>query len=105
MSPLRADEPLPAGRFGPTHYCRIHRHLFQDVYRWAGKYRTIATSKGGNLFCRPQFIEREMTRLFGRLNSADSCWRATGTLSSDLSPNFFQTSTPFIPFERGMDAV
>jgi cell filamentation protein len=29
MSALRADEPLPAGRFGPTHYCRIHRHLFK----------------------------------------------------------------------------
>jgi cell filamentation protein len=71
MSTVRADEPLPAGRFGPTHYRRIHHHLFQDVYRWAGRYRTIATSKGGNLFCRPQFIEREMTRLFGRLNSAD----------------------------------
>ena len=71
MSTVRADEPLPTGRFGPTHYRRIHRHLFQDVYRWAGRYRTIATSKGGNLFCRPQFIEREMTRLFGRLNSAD----------------------------------
>lgn len=71
MSTVRADEPLPAGRFGPTHYCRIHWHLFQDVYRWAGKYRTIATSKGGNLFCRPQFIEREMTRLFSRLNSND----------------------------------
>jgi cell filamentation protein len=69
MSTVRADEPLPAGRFGPTHYCRIHRHLFQDVYRWAGRYRTIATSKGGNPFCRPQFIEREMTRLFSRLNS------------------------------------
>jgi len=68
MSTVRADEPLPAGRFGPTHYCRIHWHLFQDVYRWAGRYRTIATSKGGNLFCRPQFIEREMTRLFSRLS-------------------------------------
>jgi cell filamentation protein len=71
MSTLRADEPLPAGRFGPTHYRRIHRHLFQDVYRWAGKYRTIATSKGRNLFCRPQFTEREMSRLFRRLDSAD----------------------------------
>jgi cell filamentation protein len=70
MSTVRADEPLPAGRFGPTHYCRIHRHLFQDVYRWAGRYRTIATSKGGNLFCRPQFIEREMLRLFGKVKSA-----------------------------------
>ena len=70
MTSLRADEPLPSGRFGPAHYCRIHRHLFQDVYRWAGSYRIIATSKGGKLFCRPQFIGREMIRLFGKLKSA-----------------------------------
>lgn len=33
----RADEPLPGGRFGASHYRAIHRHLFQDVYPWAGK--------------------------------------------------------------------
>ena len=93
MSTVRADEPLPAGRFGPTHYCRIHRHLFQDVYRWAGSYRTIATSKGGNLFCRPQFIEREMVRLFGKLRSAafllggdrDGFIRSVAEFLSDLN--------------------
>lgn len=71
MSTVRADEPLPAGRFGPAHYRRIHHHLFQDVYGWAGRYRAISTSNGGNLFCRPQFIEREMTRLFDRVKSVD----------------------------------
>ena len=30
MSALRADEPLPTGRYGPAHYRAIHRHLFQD---------------------------------------------------------------------------
>lgn len=67
MSSLRADEPLPNGRFDPTHYRRVHRHLFQDVYSWAGRYRTIATSKGGNVFCHPLFIEREMAKLFAGL--------------------------------------
>jgi hypothetical protein len=54
MSSLRAQEPLPAGRFGPSYYRRVHWHLFQDVYRWAGRYRTIATAKGGNWFCYPE---------------------------------------------------
>jgi cell filamentation protein, protein adenylyltransferase len=49
MSTLRAEEPLPLGRFGPAHYRRVHWHLFQDVYRWAGHYRTVRTSKGGNM--------------------------------------------------------
>jgi cell filamentation protein len=28
----------------------IHRHLFQDVYAWAGKVRTVEISKGGRPF-------------------------------------------------------
>jgi cell filamentation protein len=65
MTALRAEEPLPLGRFGPAHYCAVHRHLFQDVYRWAGRYRTVRTSKDGNWFCFPENIPREMDRLFG----------------------------------------
>ena len=28
----------------------IHRHLFQDIYLWAGKIRTVEISKGGKPF-------------------------------------------------------
>lgn len=58
MSSLRAAEPLPTGRFGPTHYRRVHWHLFRDVYPWAGRYRTVRTAKGGNCFCFPESVRR-----------------------------------------------
>jgi cell filamentation protein len=67
MSSLRADEPLPSGRFGPAHYCRIHHHLFQDVYRWAGRYRTVRTGKDGNWFCYPEHIPRVIGIAFAKL--------------------------------------
>ncbi|MPY76033.1 MAG: adenosine monophosphate-protein transferase [Alphaproteobacteria bacterium] len=67
MTALRAEEPLPGGRFGPTHYCAVHRHLFQDIYRWAGRYRTVRTAKDGNWFCFPENIPREMKRVFDSL--------------------------------------
>jgi len=67
MTTLRAEEPLPAGRFGTAHYRAVHRHLFQDVYRWAGRYRIIRTGKDGNWFCYPEYIPREMERTFGDL--------------------------------------
>ena len=54
ISTLRSEEPLPDGDFDPAHYCAVHRHLFQDVYEWAGQYRTVRTSKGGNVFCYPE---------------------------------------------------
>lgn len=67
MSALRAEEPLPNGRFGPAHYRAVHRHLFQDVYRWAGRYRTVRTAKDGSPFCYPEYIRPEMEKLFARL--------------------------------------
>ena len=50
MTFARAHEPLPRGRFSVSHYRAVHRHLFQDVYRWAGAFRTVRLSKGGNVF-------------------------------------------------------
>ncbi|MBV9548187.1 MAG: Fic family protein [Alphaproteobacteria bacterium] len=63
----RAEEPLPAGRFSAAHYRAIHRHLFQDVYSWAGRYRTVRIARGGSAFCYPEYISREMNSLFADL--------------------------------------
>jgi cell filamentation protein len=67
MSTLRSQEPLPDGQFTPAHYRRVHHHLFQDVYSWAGKYRTVRTSKGGNPFAYPEHIPSYMDQVFGKL--------------------------------------
>jgi cell filamentation protein len=67
MVALRSEEGLPQGKLDAAHYCAIHRHLFQDVYTWAGTYRTIRTGKGGNWFCYPDYIDGQMTALFERL--------------------------------------
>jgi len=63
----RADEPLPIGRLSYTHYRAIHRHLFQDVYVWAGRIRAVRIAKQGSMFAYPEHIDREMRKLFRRL--------------------------------------
>jgi cell filamentation protein len=63
----RAEEPYPAGRLSVSHFKAIHRHLFQDVYAWAGRFRTVRISKGGSMFCYPEHIGAEMHRLFYQL--------------------------------------
>lgn len=68
MSTLRAEEPLPIGSFNAAHYRKIHHHLFQDVYRWAGQYRTVRIAKGGNVFCYPDYIPAQMDDLFKPLS-------------------------------------
>lgn len=64
MTAQRFDEALPAGRLGVTHYKAIHRHMFQDVYPWAGRFRTVRISKGGSVFCYPEHIVSEMRKVF-----------------------------------------
>jgi cell filamentation protein len=63
----RASQPLPTGRLSYAHYRALHRHVFQDVYVWAGKIRTVRISKDGSTFCYPENIDREMRRVFADL--------------------------------------
>src|SRR5438128_5566381 len=49
----------------------VHHHLFQDVYIWAGKPRTVRMSKQGNPFCYPEHIEAQATNLFAELKAND----------------------------------
>lgn len=67
MVAQRFEEPLPAGRLSTAHYRAIHRHLFGDVYAWAGRYRSVRISKGGSQFCYPEHIALQMRQLFARL--------------------------------------
>lgn len=71
MTFARSEEPLPNGRLSAAHYCAVHRHLFQDVYEWAGKYRTVRMSKDASMFCYPEHIRVEMQRLFAWLREQD----------------------------------
>jgi len=90
ISALRAEEPLPEGRFVAGHYRAIHRHLFADVYRWAGRYRTVRTSKSGNMFCFPEHIAVQMERLFGKLKRVEG--RSVAAVRDiDRHPNAFHS--------------
>lgn len=43
---LRAGEVHIERTFDAEHVKAIHRHLFQDVYEWAGQYRSVDLVKG-----------------------------------------------------------
>jgi len=60
------ERPI-AGKFDLDHLKSIHRHLFQDVYDWAGKTRTVSISKDGDMFAVPSFIESQGRRLSAAL--------------------------------------
>ena len=56
----RFAEGAPTGKFDLTHLRAIHRHLFQDVYDWAGDVRTLEIAKGGSQFMFVRYIATGM---------------------------------------------
>ena len=60
------EQPLE-GRFDFAHLCAIHRHLFQDVYEWAGEIRTVDISRDTSRFANMALIERYLGGVLGRL--------------------------------------
>lgn len=66
----RLLEAVPAGGFDLAHLKAIHRHLFQDVYDWAGEIRTVEISKGGSRFQPRHFIETGMADIHHRVVAA-----------------------------------
>lgn len=101
MTTLRAEEPLPNGRFGAAHYRAIHRHMFQDVYAWAGRYRTVRTGKGGNWFCYPEHISQQMDRLFGELRANDYLGSGDFDAFVQGAANFLAELNAIHPFREG----
>ena len=50
-------------------YRALHRHLFQDLYEWAGQDRTVNIAKGGSRFAAVPYIAREMDKLFADMSA------------------------------------
>jgi cell filamentation protein, protein adenylyltransferase len=70
ISELRLN-PI-AGPFDITHLQSIHRHIFQDVYSWAGELRIVDIRKEGEFwFCRHEFITQALSDLLKRLQDED----------------------------------
>jgi cell filamentation protein len=66
----RIREGVPTGDFDLAHLRAIHRHLFQDVYTWAGEVRTVEIAKDGHQFQFRQFIQNGMADVHRRLEHA-----------------------------------
>ena len=63
----RTREGIPSGDFDLRHLQKIHHHLFQDIYSWAGEIRTVEISKGQSQFQFRQYIETGMANVHKRI--------------------------------------
>jgi cell filamentation protein len=63
-------ETLPAGiPITAEGYRRIHRFIFQDVYDWAGQYRTVNIAKGNAMFCLVPHIASQLRQRFAAIRA------------------------------------
>ena len=61
------DESLE-GELNFDYVKRIHRYIFDGIYKWAGEVRRTDISKG-NIFCQHELIEVNAEVLFNELKS------------------------------------
>lgn len=105
MTAQRSDEPLPVGKLDVGHYCAIHRHLFQDVYEWAGKFRDVRISKGGSAFCYPEYIEQQMETLFDEIRGESYLGELSPDEFANKAAHFLSTLNAIHPFREGNGRV
>lgn len=101
----RSKDIWPSGRLDARHYLSVHRHLFQDVYDWAGTIRSIRIGKGGVWFCFPEHIEGEMDKLFGWLAQERHFRDLVGTDFAVKSARFLSELNAIHPFREGNGRV
>lgn len=101
MTFARSEEPLPRGRFSVSHYQAVHHHLFQDIYTWAGKFRTVRMAKDTSSFCYPEHIADEMNRLFAWLKSEDRLKGRTPPEFAAGAAHFLGELNAVHPFREG----
>jgi cell filamentation protein len=79
----------------------IHKFLFEEVYDWAGKPRTVDIQKGPTTFCRADFITQQAEKLCGQIQSA-GCFK--GLPQSDFIKEFahvYNEMNVIHPFREG----
>lgn len=67
---LRQLERTPqTGDFDLGHLRAIHRYIFQDMFDWAGEFRTVNISKSGDSFAFHEYIVPTLNKTFEDLRN------------------------------------
>ncbi|MCG9732317.1 Fic family protein [Shewanella sp. Isolate13] len=85
--------------FDLNHFKSLHFHLFQDVYDWAGKLRTVDISKGNTRFCTCSRVEAELNKQLSRIHALD-CEKQTSGFFHEITDIFCELNVVH-PFREG----
>jgi len=91
--------PLP-GAYDLTHLRAFHRHLFQDLYEWAGELRTVSIGRG-MLFSLPGHLAADAHELFAWLAREDHLRGRTRAAFVDGLTELYADLNALHPFRDG----
>ncbi len=97
---LEKEQPI-RGRFGVAHIKNIHRYIFQDIYPFAGKFRTENIKKGSTEFCKSRFIQENLEVIFCELKRDRFLKVLTADEFSQMAAYYLSEINMIHPFREG----
>ena len=93
------EKPI-SGKFDLEHLRNIHKYIFQEIYPWAGKIRTVDIAKS-NMFCKVQFIEMQAKEIFGKFQKDDYLKQLSKEKFAKRAAYYFSEINALHPFREG----
>lgn len=78
----------------------IHKHLFQDVYAWAGQRRKVEISKGGKQFFPTSHFDTALRYLDSLIVKLKLTPRTDKVALAKMLAEILDTSIIYIPLEK-----
>ncbi|OCX75552.1 Fic/DOC family protein [Acidithiobacillus thiooxidans] len=87
--------------FDMDHLKAIHKHLFQDIYSWAGEIRTMDVCKGHTRFASAMAIDSAGTKLFREMGNEDWLKGINRREFADRAGHYLGEINVLHPFREG----
>ena len=95
-----AQRPIE-GNFDLAHLRAIHRHLFGDVYDWAGELRDVDVTKGDSFFAHHTHIESAAKAIFEQLAQENHLAGLEAAAFSERAAHYLGEINALHPFREG----
>jgi cell filamentation protein len=95
------DAPI-RGKFDIAHLRSIHKHIFQDVFPWAGDFREVTTSRTNSFgFPPPQFLVPSLETIFAALKAENHLKGLTADAFALRAGHYLGEINAVHPFREG----
>ena len=101
MTAQRLSEGLPEITLTPEGYGALHRHLFQDVYEWAGRTRTVDIAKSNSMFCLAAYVDPELGKRLAAIRAEHGLRGLDATLFAARAAEHCSELNAIHPFREG----